>query len=61
MSATLTVPKVAVGLGRQRAIGYLTLALGAFILLVFGVGSAGNAHTTLTFTPINISLSLIHI
>ena len=55
MSATLTVPKVAVGLGRQRAIGYLTVALGAFILLVFGFGSAVNAHSTFTFTPVNIS------
>jgi simple sugar transport system permease protein len=53
---TTTTSTVAdVGVGRRRAIGYLTLALGLFIIGVFGLGSASNAHSTLTFTPVNTS------
>jgi len=42
-------------IGRTRVIGYTMVGLGLFITLVFGAGSAGNAHSILTFTPVNIS------
>jgi simple sugar transport system permease protein len=41
--------------GRTRVIGYIIAVLGLFILLAFGLGSSGHAHSVLTFTPVNTS------
>jgi ABC-type uncharacterized transport system permease subunit len=42
---------------RTRAIGYITGAIGLFIAIVFGWGSASDAHSQLTFTPVNTSVN----
>ena len=41
--------------GRRRVIGVLTIVLGFFVLLAFGLGSSGAAHSQFTFTPVNTS------
>lgn len=48
-------PKVREPVGRRRIIGILTIVLGLFIMLAFGVGSAAAAHSQFTFTPVNTS------
>jgi simple sugar transport system permease protein len=40
---------------RTRAIGYITAAIGLFITFVFGLGSASDSQSQLTFTPVNTS------
>jgi simple sugar transport system permease protein len=52
----LAAPKV-IPVGRTRVIGYITAGLGLFIVLAFGLGSSGHAHSILTFAPVNISSS----
>ena len=49
------VPEVREPVGRRRVIGALTIALGLFIILVFGFGSAAGAHSVVVFNPINLS------
>ena len=39
--------------GRRRTIGALTILLGLFISLAFGLASANSAHSIFTFTPVN--------
>jgi len=60
-AAPVTVPSVSAvraPLGRRRVIGGLTIVLGLFIVGVFGLGSAGNAHSVVTFNPTNTSASV---
>ena len=57
MSTAVTVP-VAVhrrALGRTRVIGIIVAAIGVFMIGALGLESAGNANSTLTFAPINLS------
>jgi len=54
--AEVAVPQLRVpGQGRRRVIGALTIALGLFIIFVFGFGSTGGAHSVVVFNPINTS------
>jgi simple sugar transport system permease protein len=39
--------------GRALAIGGLTVAVGLFMIVVFGLGSSAHATATLTFTPVD--------
>jgi ABC-type uncharacterized transport system permease subunit len=57
VTATLapTVSRARKPFGRDRIIGTIISVLGAFVTLVFGLGSVGRANTTLTFDPVNIS------
>jgi general nucleoside transport system permease protein len=48
-----TILDVKAPTGRRRTIGALTIVLGAFVLLVFGLGVSGSAHSIFTFTPVN--------
>ena len=52
---TATVPDVRRKTGRTRVIGGIIGVLGAFIAIVFGIGSAAKAHTSVTFQPVNLS------
>ncbi len=52
---TSAVPAVRAPVGRRRAIGALIAILGLFIVFAFGFGSAANAHSQFTFTPVNTS------
>ncbi|NNN08431.1 MAG: ABC transporter permease [Acidimicrobiaceae bacterium] len=54
-TAITSTPKLREPVGRRRIIGILTVILGLFILLAFGVGSAAGAHSQFTFTPVNTS------
>lgn len=49
------VPAVREPVGRRRVIGALTIALGLFIIFVFGFGSTAGAHSVVIFDPINLS------
>ena len=40
---------------RTRVIGGILVVLGVLTALVFGVGSVANAHSSLTFNPVNLS------
>jgi ABC-type uncharacterized transport system permease subunit len=53
--SVVPVPEVRVPVGRRRVIGALTIALGLFIIFVFGFGSTGAAHSVVIFNPINTS------
>ncbi len=46
---------IGVGTGRTRVIGGTLSALGLFTALVFGVGVGLRPHSTLTFSPINLT------
>ena len=54
-AAATPVPEVREPVGRRRVIGALTIALGLFIIFVFGFGSTGAAHSVVIFNPINLS------
>ncbi len=53
--AVSATPKVREPVGRRRIIGILTIVLGLFVMLAFGVGSAAGTHSQFTFTPVNTS------
>jgi simple sugar transport system permease protein len=54
-ATTATLDDVRTPVGRRRVIGALTIALGLFIIVVFGIGSVASAHSVVTFNPINTS------
>lgn len=49
------VLEVRAPLGRRRVIGGLTIALGIFVVVVFGLGSVSSAHSVVSFNPTNTS------
>ncbi len=53
--ASTTINKVKRPVGRSRAIGTLTLLLGAFTTFIFGLGSNPASKSILTFNPTNLT------
>jgi simple sugar transport system permease protein len=53
--ASTTISKVKRPVGRSRAIGTLTLLLGAFTTFIFGLGSNPASKSILTFNPTNLT------
>ncbi len=63
MSVALDVTNVTakVPTGRTRGIGVIMVAIGLFTIFVFGVGSGFSAHSSLTFTPVNLNNAPWHV
>ena len=47
--------------GRTRIISIIMIVIGLLTALVFGLGSAASAHSSLTFTPINLANAPWHL
>jgi len=54
-AAKVTVHRRAIS--RTRVIGLIITVIGLFTIYAFAVGSASNAHSALTFNPVNLSAS----
>ena len=61
VASDATSVAVKVPTGRTRGIGVIMVVIGLFTLLAFGVGSGFSAHSSLTFTPVNLTNAPWHV
>ena len=54
-ASTTNAPKVRRAISRTRVIGAVITVIGLFTIYAFAMGSASNAHSALTFNPVDLS------